>query len=151
MAYSLGLTLYNLSNRRESGQVDDRPPRPLGRLVWLHAPTAEIARSMLELERRTAQRGGDGWKTAQSYMQRMLQRHVARRDSFGNNDLEIVNQLLLDGAFSSQTHNRSHGTAGANAERQWHALTAGQDMAGTAVISGVMAGSWAKSYVTPKA
>lgn len=78
-----------------------------------------LTRSMLELERRTAQRGGDGWKTAQSYMQRMLQRHVARRDSFGNNDLEIVNQLLLDGAFSSQAHNRSHGTAGANAPSSW--------------------------------
>mgnify|MGYP000340666735 CR=1 FL=1 len=58
MAYSLGLTLYNLSNRRESGQVDDRPPRPLGRLVWLHAPTAEIARSMLELARRLIEDDG---------------------------------------------------------------------------------------------
>ena len=52
MAYSLGLTLYNLSKRRETGQVHNRPPRPTGRLIWLHAPTAEIARSMLELARR---------------------------------------------------------------------------------------------------
>ena len=52
MAYSLGLTLYNLFKRRETGQVHNRPPRPTGRLIWLHAPTAEIARSMLELARR---------------------------------------------------------------------------------------------------
>ncbi len=58
MAYSLGLTLYNLSNRREQGQAQDRPPRPLGRLVWLHAPTAEIARSMLELARRVTEDDG---------------------------------------------------------------------------------------------
>ena len=38
-----------------------------------------LTRSMLELERRTAQRGGDGWKTAQSYMQRMLQRPAVQR------------------------------------------------------------------------
>lgn len=58
MAYSLGLTLYNLSNRREAGQVHDRPPRPAGRLVWLHAPTAEIARSMVELARRLIDEDG---------------------------------------------------------------------------------------------
>lgn len=58
MAYSLGLTLYNLSNRRDAGQVPDRPPRPLGRLVWLHAPTAEVARSMLELARRLLDEDG---------------------------------------------------------------------------------------------
>lgn len=58
MAYSLGLTLYNLSNRRESGQATDRPPRPVGRLVWLHAPTAEIARSVLELARRVMDEDG---------------------------------------------------------------------------------------------
>lgn len=58
MAYSIGLTLYNLSNRREAGQAHDRPPRPLGRLVWLHAPTAEIARSMAELARRLIDEDG---------------------------------------------------------------------------------------------
>ena len=58
MAYSLGLTLYNLSNRRDAGQVADRPPRPAGRLVWLHAPNAEIARSLLELARRVIDEDG---------------------------------------------------------------------------------------------
>ncbi|PLL14674.1 3-deoxy-D-manno-octulosonic acid transferase [Tabrizicola sp. TH137] len=58
MAYSLGLTLYNLANRRDAGQSSDRPPRPAGRLVWLHAPGAEAARSMLELGRRLAEEDG---------------------------------------------------------------------------------------------
>ncbi|MBC2836126.1 3-deoxy-D-manno-octulosonic acid transferase [Paragemmobacter straminiformis] len=58
MAYSLGLTFYNLSNRRDAGQAVDRPPRPLGRLVWLHAPNAEVARSMLELARRLIDEDG---------------------------------------------------------------------------------------------
>lgn len=58
MAYSLGLTLYNLSNRRESGAAADRPARPGGPLVWLHAPTPEAARSMLELARRLTEEDG---------------------------------------------------------------------------------------------
>ncbi len=41
MAYSIGLTLYNLSNRRDFGSVAERPARPAGALVWLHAPGAE--------------------------------------------------------------------------------------------------------------
>ena len=52
MAYSLGLTLYNLAHRREPGAAVDRPPRPAGRLVWLHAPGRDAARSLLELARR---------------------------------------------------------------------------------------------------
>ena len=52
MAYSLGLTLYNLSNRREAGPAVERPPRPAGRLVWLHAPGMDAARALLELARR---------------------------------------------------------------------------------------------------
>ncbi len=52
MAYSLGLTLYNLSGRRDLAAGADRPPRPAGPLVWLHAPSAEPARALLELARR---------------------------------------------------------------------------------------------------
>jgi 3-deoxy-D-manno-octulosonic-acid transferase len=52
MAYSLGLTLYNLSNRREAGAALERPPRPAGRLVWLHAPGMDAARALMELARR---------------------------------------------------------------------------------------------------
>lgn len=58
MAYSLGLTLYNLANRREPGPTIARAPRPAGRLVWLHAPGAESARSMLELGRRLVDEDG---------------------------------------------------------------------------------------------
>ncbi|WP_050524535.1 3-deoxy-D-manno-octulosonic acid transferase [Pseudorhodobacter wandonensis] len=38
MAYSLGLTLYNLANRAAVASKADRPARPTGLLVWLHAP-----------------------------------------------------------------------------------------------------------------
>ena len=58
MAYSLGLTLYNLSSRRAGPSVAVRPPRPAGQLVWLHAPAAEPARAMLELGRRLADEDG---------------------------------------------------------------------------------------------
>jgi 3-deoxy-D-manno-octulosonic-acid transferase len=52
MAYSLGLTLYNLANRRDAGGALDRPARPAGRLVWLHAPGVDAARALMELARR---------------------------------------------------------------------------------------------------
>lgn len=52
MAYSIGLSLYNLSGRRSPTGSGDRPPRPAGRLVWLHAPGVDAARSMQELGRR---------------------------------------------------------------------------------------------------
>jgi len=58
MAYSLGLTLYNLTGRREPARLSERPPRPAGRLVWLHAPSAEPARALLELGRRLADEDG---------------------------------------------------------------------------------------------
>jgi 3-deoxy-D-manno-octulosonic-acid transferase len=52
MAYSIGLSLYNLSGRRSPATPGNRPPRPSGRLVWLHAPGADAARSLQELGRR---------------------------------------------------------------------------------------------------
>ncbi|OYU17489.1 MAG: 3-deoxy-D-manno-octulosonic acid transferase [Rhodobacteraceae bacterium PARR1] len=52
MALSLGLTLYNLSNRREQGSAPDRPARPVGRLIWLHAPGQECLRAMQRLAAR---------------------------------------------------------------------------------------------------
>jgi len=58
MAYSLGLTLYNLSARRAAAAPAERPPRPAGPLVWLHAPSAEPARAMLELGRRLVEEDG---------------------------------------------------------------------------------------------
>lgn len=58
MAYSIGLTLYNLSGRREAAPAPDRPPPPAGRLVWMHAPSAEAARSLLELARRLVDEDG---------------------------------------------------------------------------------------------
>lgn len=52
MAPSLGLTLYNLGQRRDTALDQARPPRPAGRLAWLHAPSADAARSVLALARR---------------------------------------------------------------------------------------------------
>lgn len=58
MSYTLGLTLYNLSNRREAVPAALRPPRPDGRLVWLHAPVPDSTRAMLELARRLTDEDG---------------------------------------------------------------------------------------------
>lgn len=49
MVHSLGLTLYNLRPRREGDTGAERPMRPAGRLVWLHAPSEETARGLREL------------------------------------------------------------------------------------------------------
>ncbi len=60
MAYSLGLTLYNLANRRETAAKAPHPPRPPGRLVWLHAPGPEYASPVLELAHRLVEDDGFG-------------------------------------------------------------------------------------------
>ncbi|WP_050526931.1 3-deoxy-D-manno-octulosonic acid transferase [Pseudorhodobacter aquimaris] len=52
MAYSLGLTLYNLANRRAAASDAARPPRPAGRLVWLHAPARNNLPQITGLARR---------------------------------------------------------------------------------------------------
>ncbi|MDQ2066554.1 glycosyltransferase N-terminal domain-containing protein [Xinfangfangia sp. CPCC 101601] len=49
MALNLGLTLYSLAKRRESGRDQPRPARPNGALVWMHAPDANAARGLREL------------------------------------------------------------------------------------------------------
>jgi 3-deoxy-D-manno-octulosonic-acid transferase len=49
MAYSLGLTLYNLANRAAVASSGDRPHRPAGPLVWLHSPGPDSAAQMLGL------------------------------------------------------------------------------------------------------
>ncbi len=55
MAYSVGLTLYNLAARPVAEGYVVRPPRPAGSLVWLlagdgesHASVAELARKLIE-------------------------------------------------------------------------------------------------------
>jgi 3-deoxy-D-manno-octulosonic-acid transferase len=58
MAYSLGLTLYNLRPRRDGTVAPERPARPAGRLVWLHAPSADAVRSVIELARRLVDEDG---------------------------------------------------------------------------------------------
>ena len=59
MPASLGLKLYNLGNRREGpARPSERPARPLGRLVWLHAPSAGQASPMLALARRLVEEDG---------------------------------------------------------------------------------------------
>ena len=58
MASSLGLTLYNLGQRREPGEGASRPPRPAGRLVWLHAPGEGLVSPMRALARRLVAEDG---------------------------------------------------------------------------------------------
>lgn len=52
MASSLGLTLYNLGQRRDPGEGATRPARPAGRLVWLHAPGEGLVSPIRALARR---------------------------------------------------------------------------------------------------
>lgn len=58
MAYSLGLTLYNLRPAKAHLPVPERPPRPAGRLIWLHVPGPDARRSAAELARRMADDDG---------------------------------------------------------------------------------------------
>jgi 3-deoxy-D-manno-octulosonic-acid transferase len=59
MPAPLGLKLYNLGNRREgAGKAVERPPRPQGRLVWLHAPNAGQSSPQLALARRLIEEDG---------------------------------------------------------------------------------------------
>jgi 3-deoxy-D-manno-octulosonic-acid transferase len=58
MAYSIGLTLYNLAVRPLAAQQDPRPERPRGSLVWLHCPEAESLAVLLELARRLIEDDG---------------------------------------------------------------------------------------------
>jgi 3-deoxy-D-manno-octulosonic-acid transferase len=52
MAYSLGLTLYNLANRAPPASAANRPTRPHGPLVWLHAPSPSSQPQITGLARR---------------------------------------------------------------------------------------------------
>lgn len=58
MASPLGLTLYNLGQRREPGEGASRPARPAGRLVWLHAPGEGLVSPMRALARRLVDEDG---------------------------------------------------------------------------------------------
>ncbi|MFN4154116.1 MAG: 3-deoxy-D-manno-octulosonic acid transferase [Paracoccaceae bacterium] len=58
MVHSLGLTLYNLRPRRDPSSGAVRPERPAGRLIWMHAPSAEAAGGLLELAARLIDEDG---------------------------------------------------------------------------------------------
>ena len=58
MAYSIGLTLYNLAARPEAQPSPDFRPRPGGSLVWLHVASAESLGAMLELARKLVEEDG---------------------------------------------------------------------------------------------
>ena len=58
MAYSIGLTLYNLAARPLGAAHRPWPARPRGSLVWLHAPSAESVASLVELARRLIEDDG---------------------------------------------------------------------------------------------
>ena len=61
MPASLGLKLYNLGQRRDgAAQTGERPVRPAGRLVWLHAPGAAQISPMLALAHRLITEDGFG-------------------------------------------------------------------------------------------
>lgn len=58
MAFSLGLALYRLTGKREARRIDAPQPRPAGRLVWLHSPSAESRPAMRELARHLDEEDG---------------------------------------------------------------------------------------------
>lgn len=58
MAYSLGLTLYNLRPAKGHLPAPDRPPRPAGRLVWVHAPGPDALQGATELAHRMVEDDG---------------------------------------------------------------------------------------------
>ncbi|MFN7224792.1 MAG: 3-deoxy-D-manno-octulosonic acid transferase [Paracoccaceae bacterium] len=58
MVHSLGLTLYNLRPRRESSSAMVWPDRTPGRLVWMHAASAQAASGLLELSARLIDEDG---------------------------------------------------------------------------------------------
>jgi 3-deoxy-D-manno-octulosonic-acid transferase len=58
MASSLGLTLYNLGQRRDQAEASARPARPAGRLVWLHAPGEALVSPVRALARRLVEEDG---------------------------------------------------------------------------------------------
>ena len=49
MALSIGRTLYNLTARPQIGAGLVPPDRPLGKLIWLHAPDISFARGLAQL------------------------------------------------------------------------------------------------------
>ena len=58
MAASLGLTLYNLGQRRDPADASELPARPAGRLVWLHAPGEALVSPVRALARRLVEEDG---------------------------------------------------------------------------------------------
>jgi 3-deoxy-D-manno-octulosonic-acid transferase len=58
MAPSLGLTLYNLGQRRDTAKESARPDRPAGSLAWLHAPSETSALTQFALARRLIEDDG---------------------------------------------------------------------------------------------
>jgi 3-deoxy-D-manno-octulosonic-acid transferase len=60
MAYSVGLTLYNMAARQNATVTTDRPMRPAGRVIWLHSPSTESRPGLAELGRRLVEDDGFG-------------------------------------------------------------------------------------------
>ena len=58
MALKLGLTLYGLGHRAETGKDTPRQTRPEGRLIWLNAPSAAASGGLRELARRLVAEDG---------------------------------------------------------------------------------------------
>jgi 3-deoxy-D-manno-octulosonic-acid transferase len=58
MNRSLGLSLYAVFAGGGDGPPVDWPPRPAGRLVWMHAPGPGAVRGLLELARRLYEEDG---------------------------------------------------------------------------------------------
>lgn len=58
MALSLGRRLYNLTSRRDAAEGLSWPPRPVGRLVWLHAPRIEAVQGLVQMANKLSAEDG---------------------------------------------------------------------------------------------
>ncbi|TXH96626.1 MAG: 3-deoxy-D-manno-octulosonic acid transferase [Pseudorhodobacter sp.] len=58
MALSIGRRLYSLTGRREAVEGLSWPPRPAGRLIWLHAPRIEAVQGLVQMANKLAAEDG---------------------------------------------------------------------------------------------
>ncbi len=91
----------------------------MGRVLWRNA--------YAPVQQRPANGGGMLLGSVGCFLVIESRAHAAQR---GATPIAHIAGVLSDRC------NRAPGTATANAQRQWHALTAGSDMTGTAIISG---------------
>lgn len=94
MAYSLGLTLYNLANRAKGASDTARPARPAGPLIWLQAAGPDSLPQLAGLARRLEEDHGVNVVLSSAELPPSLPRGVIWQPSPSDNVAEA--RVLLD-------------------------------------------------------